>query len=131
MITGLAISNLSNLFQSPKTNSSSFVGKPPQVVINKLKRLKNALKTWNWEVFGDLNSNITGKSVELQSIQLQMSNLGFSNEIFLDESRVHHELDVLLRRHECFYLDRSRVKWLQDGDRIPHSFMPLSDVGST
>ncbi|KAK3222073.1 hypothetical protein Dsin_009098 [Dipteronia sinensis] len=27
--------------------SSSFVGKPPQVVINKLKRLKNALKTWN------------------------------------------------------------------------------------
>ncbi|KAK3229883.1 hypothetical protein Dsin_001764 [Dipteronia sinensis] len=58
--------------------SSSFMGKPPQVVINKLKRLKNALKTWNWEVFGDLNSNITRKSVELKSIQLQMSNLEFS-----------------------------------------------------
>ncbi|KAK2661151.1 hypothetical protein Ddye_007684 [Dipteronia dyeriana] len=27
--------------------SSSSVGNPPQVVINKLKRLKNALKTWN------------------------------------------------------------------------------------
>ena len=78
------------------------MGRPPQVVISKLKRLKNALKTWNWEVFGDLNSNINGKSIELQSIQLQMSNLGFSDELFLAESRVHHELDVLLRRHECF-----------------------------
>ncbi|KAK3222116.1 hypothetical protein Dsin_009141 [Dipteronia sinensis] len=97
--------------------SSSFMGKPPQVVINKLKRLKNALKTWNWEVFGDLNSNITRKSAELQSIQLQMSNLDFSEDLFLAESHVHHELNVLLRRQECFYRDRSRVKWLKDGDR--------------
>ncbi|KAK3217929.1 hypothetical protein Dsin_011899 [Dipteronia sinensis] len=82
--------------------SSSFVGTPPRVVINKLKLLKNALKTWNWEVFGDLNSNITRKSAELQSIQLQMSNLGFSEELFLAVSRVHHGLDVLLRRQECF-----------------------------
>ncbi|KAK3189490.1 hypothetical protein Dsin_029051 [Dipteronia sinensis] len=73
-------------------------------------------KTWNWEVYGDLNSNITRKSAELQFIQPQMSNLGFSEELFLAESRVHRELDVLLRRHECFYHDRSRVKWLKDGD---------------
>ncbi|KAK3230369.1 hypothetical protein Dsin_002250 [Dipteronia sinensis] len=38
-------------------------------------------------------------------------------ELFLAESRVHHELDVLLHRHECFYRERSRVKWMQDGDR--------------
>ncbi|KAK3212711.1 hypothetical protein Dsin_017417 [Dipteronia sinensis] len=82
-----------------------------------MKRLKNALKTWNWEVFRDLNSNITGKSAELQSIQIQMSNVNFSEELFLAESRVHYELDVLLRRQECFYCDRSRVKWLNDGDR--------------
>ncbi|KAK0607544.1 hypothetical protein LWI29_016439 [Acer saccharum] len=87
------------------------------VVISKLKRLKNALKTWNWEVFGDLNSNINGKLIELHSTQLQMSNLGFFEELFLAETCVHHELDVLLRRQECFYRDRSRVRWLQDGDR--------------
>ncbi|KAK3212233.1 hypothetical protein Dsin_016939 [Dipteronia sinensis] len=97
--------------------SSSLVGKPSQMVINKLKRLKNALTTWNCEVFGDLNSKITGKSEELQSIQLQMSNLGFSEKLFLAESRVHHKLDVLFRRYDCFYRDWSRVKWLQDGDR--------------
>ncbi|KAK2648625.1 hypothetical protein Ddye_016114 [Dipteronia dyeriana] len=86
--------------------SSSDVGNPPQMVVNKLNRLKNALKTWNWEVFGDLNSKISGKSAELQSIHIQMSNMGFLEKLFMAESRVHHELDVLLRRQECFYLDR-------------------------
>ncbi|KAI9199991.1 hypothetical protein LWI28_001193 [Acer negundo] len=33
------------------------------------------------------------------------------------EASVHSELDVLLCRHECFYRDRSRVRWLHDGDR--------------
>ncbi|KAK3218537.1 hypothetical protein Dsin_012507 [Dipteronia sinensis] len=54
-----------------------------------------------------------------------MSNLGFSEELFLAESRVHHELDVLLRRQECFYRDLSRVKWLQDGD-LNSSFFQAS-----
>ncbi|KAK3225813.1 hypothetical protein Dsin_005675 [Dipteronia sinensis] len=85
---------------------------PPQVVISKLKRLNNTLKTRNWEVFRDLNANITGKSTELQSIQFQM----FSKELFLVEYHVHHVLDMLLLKHEYFYRDRSRVKWLQVGD---------------
>ncbi|KAK3188885.1 hypothetical protein Dsin_028446 [Dipteronia sinensis] len=62
------------------------------------------------------SSSFVGKSAELQSIQLHMYNLGFSEELFLAESCVHHKLDVLLRRHGCFYSDQSRVKWLQDGD---------------
>ena len=33
------------------------------------------------------------------------------------EVSVHSELDVLLRRQEYFFRDRSRVRWLRDGDR--------------
>ncbi|KAI9166096.1 hypothetical protein LWI28_026195 [Acer negundo] len=33
------------------------------------------------------------------------------------EVSVYSELDLLLRRHECFYRDQSRVWWLRDGDR--------------
>ncbi|KAK3185051.1 hypothetical protein Dsin_032337 [Dipteronia sinensis] len=54
--------------------SSPIVGRPPHVVINKLRSLKKALKTWNWEVFGDLNSAMVGKSAELHSIKLDQSN---------------------------------------------------------
>ena len=53
------------------------MGRPPQVVIYKLRNLKKALKSWNWQVFGDLNSTIAGKSAELHSIQLDLSNRGF------------------------------------------------------
>ncbi|KAK2659607.1 hypothetical protein Ddye_006140 [Dipteronia dyeriana] len=78
--------------------------------------LKHTLKTWNWDVFGDLNSKIKNKLEELQNIQIRLSNSGFPKDLFLSESNIHHDLDVLLRRHECFLLDRSRVKWLQEGD---------------
>ena len=54
--------------------SSPIVGRPPQVVIYKLKSLKKALKSWNWKVFGDLNFAITGKCAELHYIQLELSN---------------------------------------------------------
>ncbi|KAI9200065.1 hypothetical protein LWI28_002180 [Acer negundo] len=97
--------------------SSPVVGSPPQVIIYKLRNLKKALKSWNLEVFWDLNSTIVGKSVELHSIQLDLSNQGFSDDLFITEASVHSELDVLLRRHECFYRDWSRVRWLRDGDR--------------
>ena len=93
------------------------MGRPSQIVILKLKNLKRALKTWNWDVFGDLNSEIKNKSEELQNVQIRLSNFGFSEDLFLSESNIHHDLDVLLRRQECFLRDRSRVKWLQGGDR--------------
>ncbi|KAI9187392.1 hypothetical protein LWI28_027606 [Acer negundo] len=97
--------------------SSLVVGSLHQVVIYKLRNLKKALKSWNYEVFGDLNSAIAGKSAELHFLQLDLSNRGFSNDLFMAEASVHSELDVLLCRHECFYRDRSRVRWLRDGDR--------------
>ncbi|KAK3218616.1 hypothetical protein Dsin_012586 [Dipteronia sinensis] len=96
--------------------SSLVVGRPHQVVINKLRSLKNALKTWNWEVFRDLNSAITGKSAELHSIQLDLSNRVFSTDLFMAKVSVLSELDVLLHRHEYFFRDWSRVRWLYDGD---------------
>ncbi|KAI9201174.1 hypothetical protein LWI28_019580 [Acer negundo] len=97
--------------------SSLIVGSPPHVVIYKLRNLKKALKSWNWEVFRDLNSAIARKFAELHSIQLDLSNWGFSDDLFIAETSVHSELDVLLRRHECFYRDQSRVRWLRDEDR--------------
>ncbi|KAK3212668.1 hypothetical protein Dsin_017374 [Dipteronia sinensis] len=48
--------------------SSSAVGNPLPVVISKLRSLRKALKTWYWEIFGDLNSDIAEISANLQSI---------------------------------------------------------------
>ncbi|KAK3232468.1 hypothetical protein Dsin_004349 [Dipteronia sinensis] len=44
--------------------SSPLVGRHFQVVIHKLKCLKKVLKSWNWEVFGDLESDVKMKSTE-------------------------------------------------------------------
>ncbi|KAK3199588.1 hypothetical protein Dsin_023003 [Dipteronia sinensis] len=56
-----------------------------------------------------------------------MPDQGFSEELLLVESCVHHDLDVLLCKHECFLRDWYRVKWLHDGDRNSaffHAYIP-------
>ncbi|KAK3193452.1 hypothetical protein Dsin_024762 [Dipteronia sinensis] len=47
-----------------------------------------------------------------------MSDQGFFEELFLVESRIHHDLDVLLHRHECFLHDRSRINGVLLNDRL-------------
>ncbi|KAK3212186.1 hypothetical protein Dsin_016892 [Dipteronia sinensis] len=103
--------------------SSPVVGRPPQVVINKLRSLKKALKTWNYEVFRDLNSAIAGKSAELHSIQLNLSNRVFQMIFFMAEDSVHSELDVLL-------LENAFLTRVPSADDI-HDTVIAADVDST
>ncbi|KAK2644797.1 hypothetical protein Ddye_019992 [Dipteronia dyeriana] len=49
-----------------------FIGRPPQVAIGKLKNIKKTLKSCNWKVFDDLNSDISKKSTELRFVYSQM-----------------------------------------------------------
>ncbi|XP_026378656.1 uncharacterized protein LOC113273103 [Papaver somniferum] len=49
-----------------KSWSEDIVGDPSFVFQSKLKRLKNILKVWNWEVFGDVNMQITTAEVNVQ-----------------------------------------------------------------
>ncbi|KAI9168887.1 hypothetical protein LWI28_003367 [Acer negundo] len=69
-------------------------------------------RIWSSPVVGS-----PSQSTELHSIQLDLSNRGFSDDLFIAKASVHSKLDVLLRKHECFYCDRSRVRWLRDRDR--------------
>ncbi|KAI9192875.1 hypothetical protein LWI28_028829 [Acer negundo] len=69
-------------------------------------------RIWSFPVVGS-----PPQSAELHSIQLDLSNRSFSDDLFIAEVSIYSELDVLLRRHECFYRDQSRVRWLRDRDR--------------
>jgi hypothetical protein len=90
-------------------------GKKAFVIKEKLKRLKEALRTWNREVFGVLDLDIDKTVKEMNEIEEQIangvsdsSNLNSKEKVKLFWEQIHYKESLL---HQ-----KSRTKWIQDGD---------------
>ena len=79
----------------------------------RLTRCQNQLRWWNQTVFGNVNKNLRQKQTRLQ--QLELLNLLNDNEAEINELRM--EVNEVLAREEIMWKQRSRVEWLQNGDR--------------
>ncbi|KAI9182546.1 hypothetical protein LWI28_026412 [Acer negundo] len=104
----------------------------------KLKLLKKALRRWNWEVFGDIALNVTNANEKVMLIQDRISTEGFSDDLFRLESAALVDLNNVLKQQETFLKEKSRVRWLAEGDwnsKFFHSLLkrrggnkPLSSI---
>lgn len=82
----------------------------------KLKRLRNSLKKWNWEVFGDQQRKEKALFQEVSNIEgLLQSNP--STQLERDLKFKKAELEDVLHTNECMARDKARVSWLKDGNR--------------
>ncbi|XP_057803482.1 uncharacterized protein LOC131018790 [Salvia miltiorrhiza] len=71
---------------------------PIYKVMFKLKRLKKELKSWNKNVFGNVDALVDDTQRDLMDIQTSISLHGYTDEMFDKEQK-------------------SRISWLTDGDR--------------
>ncbi|KAH7834739.1 hypothetical protein Vadar_019130 [Vaccinium darrowii] len=78
--------------------------------------------SWNRQQEGSLMFSICKKLKELLSeIQWQME-LGFNPDLFAEEGKTRHVLEDLWHKDAMFLHQRSRIKWLQLGDRNSRFF---------
>jgi hypothetical protein len=86
------------------------------VLKEKLKLLKTSIKGWNKVEFGKMDENIRGLISNIRIMDLKgEQGLLFPTEV--EERRKHFiELWRLLKCKEALLVQRSRAKWLQDGD---------------
>jgi len=86
-------------------------------LVSKLKRVKSLLKSLNRDAFSDISAKVADARNSLAVAQNQLqANPG--DVALAQEERECHRTFVQLRSHEeSFYKQKSRVKWLKEGDR--------------
>ncbi|XP_026451336.1 uncharacterized protein LOC113351578 [Papaver somniferum] len=106
-------------------------GNPSFVFISKLKRFKNCVKIWNWEVFGDLRVKIKQTEEEVMTASLlsdaQPENITLLNNLVT--ARGKHEL--VAQQYNELMRDKARVQWVQDGGAITAFFYATMKIRKT
>jgi hypothetical protein len=74
---------------------------------------KNTLKSWDRHQFGSVRKELANLRRQLEEIRRNNLNSGPS----IEERSIARRLAEILSREEIMEKQRSRVKWLQEGDR--------------
>lgn len=90
----------------------------PGVVVlkEKLKKLKVLMKNWNLETFGDLNAKKKVVISRMNQLDQMAENQHLSDEELRERRDLMAELWRVGNLHESLLCQKSRVKWLQEGD---------------
>ena len=79
----------------------------------RIERCQRNLRGWNQNKFGNVAKNLKQKQDRLQ----QLESLNMLHDTAAEISVVRKELNELYIREEIMWNQRSRVLWLQHGDR--------------
>ena len=107
---------------------SDFVGCPMLNLSKKLKLLKSKLKVWNKETFGNVHQYVKNSELKLNLIQTRIHTNGPSDDLLNLEKTAQNDLNIALERQECFWREKSKVKWHLEGDRNTGYFHRLSQI---
>ncbi|XP_074364024.1 uncharacterized protein LOC141704734, partial [Apium graveolens] len=101
--------------------SSNIVGYPWFRVTSKLKLVKAAVKDLNRNV-GNLHELVIEAREKLLRFQASLPSCP-STDQFLEEERLSNVLEELLNREEILLKQKSRINWLEKGDRNNKFFL--------
>ena len=82
----------------------------------KLKRLKQRLKEWNKEQFGDTFKKFKKVEGELNQFEESTINKQLSPQEVLKRNQLQEEVWLAAQHHESLLRQKARVRWLKEGD---------------
>jgi hypothetical protein len=108
-------------------DSYSFHGTPSFVLACKLKALKQSLKTWNVEVFGNVERNKRKLFEELQVFDTIEGSRALVEGELLKKLEIVNEIERCSLLEEVSWRQKSRVKWLKECDKCTKFFHSIAN----
>lgn len=97
--------------------SRPVTGCPMSILSQKLKLLKQELKSWNKVVLGDVNLNVDKAQANLDRIQEMGNTTGYTESLQKQEMEAQVGLHKALIDQEDFWKEKSIINWHTQGDR--------------
>jgi hypothetical protein len=98
------------------------------ILSKKLKFLKDRLKNWNKDCFGNVHSLVNTAEMKLQQIQDQIQLNGHTDNLLHEERVASTMYEEALNKQEAFWQEKARVNWHLEGDRNTKYFHRLTKI---
>jgi endonuclease/exonuclease/phosphatase family metal-dependent hydrolase len=104
-------------------SSFYFMGSPSFILAQKLRALKEEIKRWNREVFGNVGARNKAWAEELESLDRSEEVRRLSDEEKERKRVLVADLEASLLQEEISWRQKSRVRWLKEGDKCTKFFI--------
>ncbi|GAU22700.1 hypothetical protein TSUD_138230 [Trifolium subterraneum] len=111
--------------------NTDVTGCPMFVLSKKLKILKDKLKIWNKECFGNVHEYVKTAEQRLQQIQEQIQNSGHSDALLEEQKLANISFEDALNRQEAFWQEKANLNWHLEGDRNTKFFHRTAKIKSS
>jgi hypothetical protein len=79
------------------------------ILCEKLKLLKDKLKIWNKDTFGNVHDHLKKAEAKVNEIQEIINSSGHSDDLMDQEKQAQLELDIALQIEKPFWQEKARV----------------------
>jgi hypothetical protein len=83
----------------------------------RLKNLKQLIKTWNKDTFGNIFNSQRQLSEQMEKIQHQIRMCGLTDDLKVQEVAIAQQLGARKAQEEILWRQKSCIQWLKEGER--------------